>query len=118
MMVVAAVAGTFSFFEGGIEFVLGGMGGVAIGLSVGWMISYVRRRTEDAYLETTLALFTGYATFRPKNSGPPAEEPATPVEATAVYRAAFEVTEEAGPTTRPRSRPPNRPSPRPTRHGA
>ena len=75
---------------------LGGMGGVAIGLSVGWMISYVRRRTEDAYLETTLALFTGYATFRPKNSVPPAEESAPPVEATAVYRAAFEVAEEAG----------------------
>jgi hypothetical protein len=47
-------------------------------------------------LETTLALFTGYATFRPKNSGPPAEESATLVEATAVYRAAFEAAEEAG----------------------
>jgi Na+/H+ antiporter len=63
--VVAAVAGTFSFFEAGLEFVLGGIGGVAIGLSVGWVISHVRRRTEDAYLETTMALFTGYAAYLP-----------------------------------------------------
>jgi CPA1 family monovalent cation:H+ antiporter len=63
--VAAAVAGTFSFFNAGFEFVLGGIGGAAIGLSVGWVISQVRKRTEDSYLETTIALFTGYAAYLP-----------------------------------------------------
>jgi Na+/H+ antiporter len=63
--VAAAVGGIFSFFEAGLELVLGGIGGVAIGLSVGWTISRVRRRTEDEYLETTIALFTGYAAYLP-----------------------------------------------------
>ena len=63
--VAAAVAGTFSFFDAGLEFVLSGIGGIVIGLLVGCVISYVRRRTEDAYLETTIALFTGYAAYLP-----------------------------------------------------
>jgi Na+/H+ antiporter len=63
--VAAAVAGAFSFFDFGVEFLLGSIGGVAIGLLVGWVVSHVRRRTEDAYLETTIALFTGYAAYLP-----------------------------------------------------
>jgi CPA1 family monovalent cation:H+ antiporter len=63
--VTAVVAGTFSFFDAGLEFVRSGVGGVAIGLLVGWRISHIRRRIEDAYLETTVALFTGYAAYLP-----------------------------------------------------
>ena len=63
--VAAAVAGTFSIFDAGLEFVLGGIGGVVIGLAVGWVIAQVRRRIEDATLETTVALFTGYAAYLP-----------------------------------------------------
>ena len=40
--VIAVVAGGFSVFEAGLDFVLSGIGGVAIGLSVGWVISRVR----------------------------------------------------------------------------
>jgi Na+/H+ antiporter len=63
--VAAAVAGTFSLFDAGLQLVLSGIGGVAIGLLVGWVISRVRRQTEDAFLETTIALFTGYAAYLP-----------------------------------------------------
>jgi Na+/H+ antiporter len=63
--VAAAVAGTFSLFDAGLQLVLSGIGGVAIGLLVGWVISHVRRQTEDAVLETTIALFTGYAAYLP-----------------------------------------------------
>jgi monovalent cation/hydrogen antiporter len=63
--VAAAVVGTFSFFDVGLEFVLGGIGGVAIGLLVGWMISRVRMWVEDPLVETTIALFTGYAAYLP-----------------------------------------------------
>ena len=60
-----AVAGTFSLFDARLELVLSGIGGVAIGLLVGWVISQVRRQTEDACLESTIALFTGYAAYLP-----------------------------------------------------
>jgi monovalent cation/hydrogen antiporter len=63
--VTAVVAGTFSFFDAGLELVLSGIGGIAIGLLVGWVISRVRRWIEYAYLETTVALFTGYAAYLP-----------------------------------------------------
>src|ERR687886_824408 len=63
--VAAAVAGSFSVFEAGLDFVLSGIGGVAIGLSVGWVISRVRTWVEDPLVETTIALFTGYATYLP-----------------------------------------------------
>ena len=63
--VAAAVAGTFSLIDAGLELVLSATGGVVVGLVVGWVVSQVRRRTEDAYLETTIALFTGYAAYLP-----------------------------------------------------
>ena len=63
--VIAVVAGSFSVFEAGLDFVLSGIGGVAIGLSVGWVISRVRTWVEDPLVETTIALFTGYATYLP-----------------------------------------------------
>jgi monovalent cation/hydrogen antiporter len=64
-VVMAAVAGSFSIFEAGAEFVLGGIGGAAIGLAVGWVISRARRWVEDPLVETTIALFTGYASYIP-----------------------------------------------------
>jgi Na+/H+ antiporter len=63
--VTAVVVGTFSLFYAGLELVLSGIGGIAIGLLVGWVISRVRRWIEYAYLETTVALFTGYAAYLP-----------------------------------------------------
>lgn len=63
--VATAVAGTFSLFDARLELVLSGIGGVAIGLLVGWVISQVRRQTEDACLESTIALCTGYAAYLP-----------------------------------------------------
>jgi CPA1 family monovalent cation:H+ antiporter len=38
---------------------------VAIGLSIGWVISRVRMRVKDPLVETTIALFTGYAAYLP-----------------------------------------------------
>ena len=45
--VSAAVTGTFSLLDAGLEFALYGTGGAAIGLLVGWAISRVRRWKED-----------------------------------------------------------------------
>jgi CPA1 family monovalent cation:H+ antiporter len=63
--VAAVVTGTFSLLETGLEFVLYGAGGAVLGLLVGWGISRVRARIEDPLVETTIALFTGYAAYIP-----------------------------------------------------
>ncbi|MBV9454796.1 MAG: Na+/H+ antiporter [Rubrobacter sp.] len=63
--VTAVVVGSFSILEAGLDFVLSGVGGVAIGLAIGWIISRVRTWVEDPLVETTIALFTGYATYLP-----------------------------------------------------
>src|SRR3712207_5179225 len=63
--VAAAVTGTFSFLEAGLEFALYGPGGAVIGLVVAWVISRVRRWTEDPPVEVTIPLFTPYAAYVP-----------------------------------------------------
>ncbi|MGH2993750.1 MAG: Na+/H+ antiporter [Solirubrobacterales bacterium] len=63
--VAAAVGGTFSLGEAAIDFVVAAVGGVAIGLAVGWLIAEVRRRLDDPPVEITVSLLTGYAAFVP-----------------------------------------------------
>jgi monovalent cation/hydrogen antiporter len=63
---VSAVAtGSFSLAHAGLEFVLYGVGGTAIGLAVGWAISRVRRRIDDPLVEITVTLFTPLRRLHP-----------------------------------------------------
>src|SRR5215207_3901794 len=63
--VAAAVGGTFSVFDAGLEFVGAAAGGVAIGVAVGYVVAAIRRRLEDPTTEITISLFTGYAAYLP-----------------------------------------------------
>lgn len=63
--VAAAVGGGFSLWEAGLEFVLGAIGGVLVGLAVGWVVSEVRRRLDDVPVEITISLLSGYAGYVP-----------------------------------------------------
>jgi Na+/H+ antiporter len=65
--VAAVVGGSFSLAEAGMDFVLAAVGGVAIGLAVGWIIAEIRKRTQDAQVSITISLLTGYAAFIPAN---------------------------------------------------
>jgi monovalent cation/hydrogen antiporter len=65
LAVAAVVAGSFTLWEGGLRFVAGGVGGVAIGLAVGWLIAEARRRIEDPVVEIVLSVVTGYAAYLP-----------------------------------------------------
>ena len=60
---VGAVAGGFSLANAGLEFVLGAVGGIAIGLAVGWVIAELRKRLDDPPVEVTISLLTGYAAY-------------------------------------------------------
>src|SRR2546423_1410036 len=66
--VAAVVAGSFSLADAGLRFVAGGLGGVAIGLIVGWLIAEVRKRIRDTQLNITVSLLSGYAAFIPADA--------------------------------------------------
>jgi CPA1 family monovalent cation:H+ antiporter len=63
--VVAAVSGTFSLWEAGLSFVFNVLGGVAVGLAVGWVVRQVRRRLDFPPAEVTISLLTGYFAYIP-----------------------------------------------------
>jgi monovalent cation/hydrogen antiporter len=62
---LAAVAGTFSPWEAGGRLVLNIVGGVVVGLAIGYVIRRVRGRLDNPPLEITIAFLTGYFTFLP-----------------------------------------------------
>jgi CPA1 family monovalent cation:H+ antiporter len=63
--VAAAVSGSFSVVEAGLEFALAALGGIAVGLVVGYVVAEIRRRLDDTPTELTISLLTAYAAFIP-----------------------------------------------------
>jgi Na+/H+ antiporter len=63
--VAAVVTGSFSLVEAGFEFVLNVLGGIAVGLAVGWLVRKVRRRLDFPPAEITISLLTGYFAYIP-----------------------------------------------------
>jgi CPA1 family monovalent cation:H+ antiporter len=61
----ATVGSGFSLLHVGSHLVLNVIGGVAIGLAVGYVVRQVRRRIEDPPIEVALAVLTGYLAFLP-----------------------------------------------------
>jgi Na+/H+ antiporter len=65
LAVAAVVAGSFTLWEAGLRFVAGAVGGVAIGLAVGWLLAQASRRIEDPVVEIVLSVVTCYAAYLP-----------------------------------------------------
>jgi Na+/H+ antiporter len=63
--VVAVVDGSFSLGHAVVRFLVSVIGGIAIGLVVGWIVAFIRERTEDAQVSITISLLSGYAAFIP-----------------------------------------------------
>jgi monovalent cation/hydrogen antiporter len=61
----AVVAGSFSTTDLGLRFVWSVVGGVGIGLVVGYLVAELRRRLDNPPLEVTISLMTGYLAFLP-----------------------------------------------------
>ena len=62
--VAAVVTGTFNLFAAAGEFVVV-VGGVVVGIAVGAVIAFVRRRIDAPPVEVTIALFSGYFAYLP-----------------------------------------------------
>src|SRR5216117_3485342 len=61
--VIAVVSGSFSFGHATGQFFLVAVGGIVLGLAVGWIAEQFHRRVEDAYIETTVSLLTPFAAY-------------------------------------------------------
>jgi CPA1 family monovalent cation:H+ antiporter len=66
--VVAAVAGSFSVWNAGSHLAVNIVGGIAVGLAVGYPIRRVRRLLDNPPLEVTIAFLTGYFAFLPASA--------------------------------------------------
>jgi Na+/H+ antiporter len=61
----AAVGGSFSLLDTSGRVVLDVVGGIAIGLAVGWVVRQVRRRVDDPPVEIAIAVLSGYLAYLP-----------------------------------------------------
>jgi CPA1 family monovalent cation:H+ antiporter len=66
--VAAVVAGSFSLGHATVALIVDAVGGIAIGLAVGWIIAEIRKRTPDPEISVTISLVSGYAAFVPANA--------------------------------------------------
>ena len=64
----AAVGGTFSLLDTSGRIVLNVIGGIAIGLAVGWLVRQVRRRIDDPPVEIAIAVLSGYLAYLPASA--------------------------------------------------
>jgi monovalent cation/hydrogen antiporter len=63
--VTAVVTGAFSLWEASFEFVLSVVGGIAIGLAVGWVVALIRIRLDNIPAEILISLLSGYLAYIP-----------------------------------------------------
>jgi CPA1 family monovalent cation:H+ antiporter len=63
--ITAVVTGAFSWAWAAPRFVLTGVGGVVVGLAVGYAIRWIRKRLDDPPTEITISLVSGYAAYIP-----------------------------------------------------
>jgi CPA1 family monovalent cation:H+ antiporter len=66
--VAAVVAGTFSLAEASGEFIVSVLGGIGVGIAVGAIIAFGRRRIDAPAVEVTIALFSGYFAYLPADA--------------------------------------------------
>ncbi len=61
--VATAITGVFSIWEASLRFFVVGIGGVLIGLGLGWIIAWMHRRLDDPSIEITMTILMSYASY-------------------------------------------------------
>jgi monovalent cation/hydrogen antiporter len=61
--VAAVVTGAFSLGEASLQFMLVSLGGLLVGIVVGWPLAWVHRQLDDAPLEISITLLTPFAVY-------------------------------------------------------
>jgi monovalent cation/hydrogen antiporter len=63
--VTAVVTGAFSLWDASLHFVVAVVGGIAIGLGVGWLVALVRIRLNNIPAEILISLLSGWLAYIP-----------------------------------------------------
>jgi Na+/H+ antiporter len=66
--VAAVVTGSFSLWQASLQFVVVSLGGLLIGLVIGWPVAWLHRHLDDAPIEITITLLTPYAAYLVANA--------------------------------------------------
>jgi monovalent cation/hydrogen antiporter len=61
--VAAAVTGSFQLGAAALQFVVVSLGGLVVGLAVGWPLDWLHRHLDDAPIEITITLLTPFAAY-------------------------------------------------------
>ena len=61
--IAAVKTGSFSLTQAGIQFFIVGIGGILIGLAVGWLAQQFHKRVDDAPIEITVSLLTPFVAY-------------------------------------------------------
>src|SRR6266849_453042 len=61
--IVAVVTGSFSLAQAGLQFVIVSVGGILIGLAIGWLASQAQKRLDDPPVQITLSILTPFAAY-------------------------------------------------------
>src|SRR5207244_12750179 len=61
--VVAVTTGSFSLARASGQFFVVGIGGILLGLAVGWLAEQFHRRVDDAPIEITVSLLTPFVAY-------------------------------------------------------
>jgi monovalent cation/hydrogen antiporter len=68
MAVSAVVSGGFSVWQAGLQLAVISLGGVAIGLAVGWLVARIWEQLDDPPVEITLSLLTPFGAYLPADA--------------------------------------------------
>jgi Na+/H+ antiporter len=63
--VTAVVTGSFSLWDAGLDFAVSVVGGLAVGLGVGWVVALIRIRLDNIPAEILISLLCGYLAYIP-----------------------------------------------------
>src|ERR1700676_3124261 len=63
--IAAMMSGTFSISEAVGRFVLVALGGMGVGLAIGWLAAHIQRRLDDPPIQMTISLLTPFAAYIP-----------------------------------------------------
>src|SRR5882757_276977 len=61
--VAAVVTGSFSLAVASVQFFIVGIGGILVGLGVGWLAVWFHKRVDDAPIEITVSLLTPFVAY-------------------------------------------------------